>query len=124
MPEEKTTMTSTSRAWLMHALSVGLIIAGVAIGGSEQNAMNLFMAYMLPAAVIQGLGKRMPLWIHALSAVVLGLCIFMAASTLGPGHATSPWAALVYIGLVGSTSSQFAFTQLTQPVVDKGGEAK
>jgi len=93
------------RGLLMLSVGAGLVLAGVVLEGTQQNPWNLVMSYMLPVAIIEALRQRATLWSYAICTIVVGLAIYGAAWTLGPEHATSPRAALVYVGLVGAAIS-------------------
>jgi len=93
------------RGLLMLSVGAGLVLAGVVLEGTQQNPWNLVLSYMLPVAIIEALRQRATLWSYAICAIVVGLAIYGAAWTLGPEHATSPRAALVYVGLVGAAMS-------------------
>lgn len=86
----------------MLAVAAALVIAGVVIEGTQQNPWNLAMSYLLPVGAIEVLRRRQTVWAWAMCTVIVGCAIYGAAWTLGPEHATSAWAALVYIGLVGA----------------------
>jgi hypothetical protein len=89
----------------MLTVGAGFVLAGVVLEGTQQNPWNLVMSYLLPVAVIEILRRRATLWAYAICTVVVGLAIYGAAWTLGPEHAASPWAALVYVGLVAAAVS-------------------
>ena len=94
-----------SHSVLLLGAGAGLVIAGVVLEGTQQSPWNLVISYMLPVAIIEALKQRTALWVYAVCAVVVGLAIYGAAWTLGPEHATSPRAALVYVGLVAAAMS-------------------
>ncbi len=87
------------------AAAAALVVAGVFLEGTQQNPWNLVMSYLFGVGAIEGLKKLPALAAWLLSTIVVGLAIYGAAWTLGPEHAASPWASLVYIGLVGAVLS-------------------
>lgn len=82
-----------------------LVIAGVLIEGAERSPWNLTVCYFLSVGVIEVVRLKGTLWRWAVCSVVVGLSVYGTAETLGPEHAASPWAALVYVGLVGAVLS-------------------
>jgi ABC-type Fe3+-siderophore transport system permease subunit len=107
------------RAVVMLTVGAGFVLAGVVLEGTQQNPWNLVMSYLLPVAVIEILRRRATLWAYAICTVVVGLAIYGAAWTLGPEHAASPWAALVYVGLVAA-----ALTSLMMPLRTGDGHGR
>lgn len=93
------------RGLLMLTMAAALVVAGVVLEGTQQNPWNLGISYLLPVWVLNALRQRASLWACTVGAVVAGLAIYGAAWTLGPEHAASPWAALVYVGLAGAVLS-------------------
>jgi hypothetical protein len=78
-----------------------LIIAGVLLEGTQHNPWNLSVSCLLAITIMQVQGKLPPLAAWLLSTAVVGLAIYGAAWTLGPEHAASAPASLVYVGLAG-----------------------
>ncbi len=83
----------------MSALSV---IAGVAIEGTSQHPSQLFFVYFVTYFTIEAYKRRPNAFLFTLMLVVIGSGVSGAVATLGPAHAESPWALLIYGGLAGS----------------------
>lgn len=86
--------------WILSFAGAGLVIAGVGLEGTRENPWNLFLCYMLPLTVLDVFRRRANLFTFSACAIVVGSSIYGAIWTLGPHHAASPRAALIYIGLV------------------------
>jgi len=90
-------------------LSGGLIVVGVLIEGSDQAAINLLLSYVFAVSVLEKWRVKPNSWLRFLqTTIVCGLSVYGAAWTLGPGHAASSWASLVYIGLCGAVFASVA----------------
>lgn len=87
------------------AAAAALVIAGVFLEGTQQNPWNLVMSYLFSVGAIEGLRRLPALAAWLMSTIVVGLAIYGAAWTLGPNHAASAWASLVYVGLAGAVLS-------------------
>ena len=85
---------------LMLGVGAALVISGVVLEGTGENPWNLFLCCMLPVTVLDTYRLRPNLFTFSACALVVGLSIYGAIWTLGPDHAASPRAALIYIGLV------------------------
>ena len=84
-------------------LSATLILAGVLIEGSDRNPWNLVLPYLFAVSVLDAWRVHPNSWLRFLqTTIVCGMSVYGAAWTLGPGHAASGGAALVYIGLAGA----------------------
>ena len=93
------------RSLLTLAVSAVLVIAGVLIEGAQENPWNLAASYFFAVGAIDVLRRLPAVAAWVVSTVLVGLAIYGAAWTLGPDHAASAWASLVYVGLVGAVLS-------------------
>ena len=91
----------------MRAISIGVLVLGVAavvmgvlIEGTAESPLTLFVPFLFGTTILETARKRDDAWVR-LGAVpiVLGASAAGVGWTLGPDHATSTVAGLVWVGI-------------------------
>ena len=92
-------------------LGVGAVVAGVLIDGTAKSPVALIMPFFLGTAILEVARKRDDLWFRlGVAPIVLGASAAGVAWTLGPNHAGSTAAGLVWVGMAVAIA---AWTQTT-----------